>query len=306
MTWNFQRELDRLGPGVERPAPSRAASQAYCRAVATSHYENFHVASLLLPRHLLPHFHAVYAYCRWADDLADESGRRAPQLLAWWRGQLHRMYQGEANHPVFVALGHTVRAFGIPPGPFLDLLDAFEQDQKVHRYESHAQLLAYSSRSANPVGRIVLHLWECHGDESGKLSDLICTGLQEANFWQDVRHDLGLGRVYIPQEDLRAFGVSEDALRGPATSEFREMMRHLCQRTRSRLEAGAGLAGVVPPRFRAEVGLFVGGGRAALDAIARAGYDVLSSRPVVSRWRKGALLLNAAWRKCLRFWGAMA
>src|SRR5262245_21157703 len=125
MARDFPAQLARHGPDSTGPAPSRADAYAYCRALATTHYENFTVASLLLPRRLLRHFHAVYAYCRWADDLADETGGRAPALLAWWREQLEACYEGQSRHPVFVALGETIRAFSIPQRPFLDLLGAF-------------------------------------------------------------------------------------------------------------------------------------------------------------------------------------
>ena len=139
------------------------------------HYENFTVASCLLPRHLLPHFYAIYAYCRWADDLADETGdpQRSLALLDWWQERARRCYQGEAEHPVFVALGATIRQFEIPREPFLRLLAAFRQDQHVTRYQTHQDVLAYCQDSANPVGRLVLYLGRCHDDQRGHLSDSI-------------------------------------------------------------------------------------------------------------------------------------
>ena len=169
-----------------------AEARQYCRKLATSHYENFTVASLLLPRRLLPHFHAVYAYCRWADDLADETGggQWAVDLLHWWREELLCCYEGKARHPVMVALRETIRRFDIPPEPFLSLLVAFEQDQRVKQYDTFEQLLGYCENSANPVGRIVLYLFESHDDRRGELADHVCTALQLANFWQDVSRDL--------------------------------------------------------------------------------------------------------------------
>ena len=168
MGWDFAAELRDYGPRSPRAfARGLSAARAYCANVARSHYENFAVASVLLPRRLVPHFHAVYAYCRWADDLAAETGERAPELLAWWRGEVQKMYAGEVRHPVFVALQDTVRTFAIPPKPFLELLIAFEQDQRVKRYATHEQLLGYCANSANPVGRLVLYLFECHDETRG-------------------------------------------------------------------------------------------------------------------------------------------
>src|SRR5690349_4358926 len=195
----FATDLKRYGPEGPRPLVTASEAQVYCRQLARRHYENFSVASVLLPARLRRHFHAVYAYCRWADDLADESGggAEALRLLAWWRAQLLACYEGEATHPVFLALRETITAFDIPPKPFLDLLVAFEQDQSVRSYSTFDALLGYCANSANPVGRLVLHLFECHDEERGALSDSICTALQLANFWQDVSRDLDIGRVYI-------------------------------------------------------------------------------------------------------------
>src|SRR6516164_3250345 len=141
----FTNELRRFGPGRRWRPMTLAMAQRYCTRLALTHYENFSVASLLLPRRLLRHFHAVYAYCRWSDDIADEigGGKRALELLRWWRAELLRCYGGEPWHPVMVALQPTIRQFNIPPKPFLDLLAAFEQDQRVNRYDSYTDLLAY-------------------------------------------------------------------------------------------------------------------------------------------------------------------
>src|SRR6516165_2747322 len=160
MSSTFTAELARFGPQCAYAPPSRADAQVYCSRLARTHYENFTVASALLPRHLLRHFHTVYAYCRWADDLADEAGggAHALSLLRWWREELLDCYRGQPHHPVFVALQDTIQRFDIPPQPFLDLLDAFEQDQRIKRYDTFEQLLAYCRCSANPVGRLVLYL----------------------------------------------------------------------------------------------------------------------------------------------------
>src|SRR5437868_5535654 len=160
----FLAELSRLGPGAAPRPFTLAAARSYCARLTRTHYENFSVASLLLPRRLLPHFHAVYAYCRWADDLADEAGggEKALALLRWWREELLRCYDGQPRHPVMVALRQTIRKFHIPPEPFLNLVFAFEQDQIVKHYQTYEQLLGYCRNSANPVGHLVLYLCEVY------------------------------------------------------------------------------------------------------------------------------------------------
>ena len=174
------------------PPPTPAEAAAYCRRLATTHYENFPVVSWLLPRRMHQHFYNIYAYCRWADDLGDEVGDVAQslELLGWWREELTSCFEDRPRHPVFVALGPTIHEFGIPVEPFGDLISAFEQDQSVHEYETFEQLTDYCRRSANPVGRLVLYLCRQATSENFVWSDSICTGLQLANFWQDVAREL--------------------------------------------------------------------------------------------------------------------
>jgi squalene synthase HpnC len=275
-------------------------ARAYCKRVTTTHYENFTVASALLPRRLLRHFHAVYAYCRWSDDLADETGGgpEAVALIDWWRGELMKCYDGEPTHPVMIALRETIRRFNIPPEPFLNLLVAFTQDQHVKRYETFDQLLSYCRNSANPVGHLVLMLFECFDARRASLSDEVCTGLQLANFWQDVARDYAIGRVYIPQEDLRRYGVSEDDIAAKrCTPAFRELMRFEVERARGFFDRGAALLPLLPREARIDVELFIGGGRAILRAIEWAGYDVLSHRPEVTKFEKVKLLVRALTRR---------
>jgi squalene synthase HpnC len=304
--WDFARELATWGPanGGLTPPVSLAEARAYCAFVAKTHYENFTVASLLLPRRLVPHFHAVYAYCRWSDDLADETagGQEALDLIAWWREELLACYEEaaigrEPRHPVTVALRETIRRFNIPPRPFLSLLLAFEQDQRVKRYDTFDRLTSYCNCSANPVGHLVLMLFECFNAERAKLSDEVCTGLQLANFWQDVARDFAIGRVYLPAEDLARFGVSEeDIAAGRCTPAFRELMRFEVDRARGFFDRGAKLLPLLPRAARIDVDLFIRGGRAILRAIEQRDYDVLSRRPEVSKWEKGKLLLGAVAR----------
>lgn len=296
----FLTDLSRLGPDRDYPAYSLAQARAYCGRLARTHYENFTVASLLLPRKLLPHFHAVYAYCRWADDLGDETegGERALHLLAWWRNELLACYDGHARHPVMVALQPTIQHFGIPPQPFLDLLIAFEQDQRVNRYETYEQLLGYCRNSANPVGRLVLYLCESHDEKRGAPSDAICTGLQLANFWQDVARDYEIGRVYLPAEDRQRFGYADadlDARR--FTPAFAELMRFEVERARNMFHQGIPLIALMPAEYQADIELFVQGGLAILRKIEQCGYNVLAARPALAKWEKAALLGGAMWRR---------
>jgi squalene synthase HpnC len=283
-------------------SPGLAEARAYCAHVAKTHYENFTVASLLLPRRLIRHFHAVYAYCRWSDDLADETagGQLALDLIAWWRNELLACYGDEPTHPVMVALRETIRRYDIPREPFLDLLVAFEQDQRVNRYDTFDQLLGYCRNSANPVGRLVLMLFECFDQQRAALSDEVCTGLQLANFWQDVARDLAIGRVYLPAEDRRRFGYSDEDLdERRFTPAFRELMRFEVDRARGFFDRGARLLPLLPREARVDVDLFIRGGRAILRAVERTGYDVWRQRPEVSKWEKGKLLLGALVRSSL-------
>jgi squalene synthase HpnC len=296
----FAADLARYGPGSRYPPLTQGEAQAYCAHLTRTHYENFSVASLLLPRRLRPHFQAVYAYCRWADDLADEVSdpHHALDLLSWWREELDRCYAGTSHHPVMLALHDTVVRFGIPRQPFLDLLVAFEQDQRVQHYATFSQLLGYCRNSANPVGRLVLYLGEAFDEERAELSDHICTALQLANFWQDVARDFDRGRIYLPEEDRRRFGYPDEHLaQRLCTPAFRELLRFEVQRTRDLFQRGAALPPRLPGFLRSDVELFLGGGRAILDRIEEAGFDVWSRRPVLTKWDKGRLLAGALWRR---------
>jgi squalene synthase HpnC len=301
----FAEALERYGPTSVYAAPSRAEAAAFCRRLAQTHYENFSVATLLLPRPLVPHFHAIYAYCRWADDLGDETGDRARELLAWWREELLRAYAGSAKHPILVALMPTVHRFGIPPKPFLDLLVAFEQDQAVKRYDRFDQLLCYCRSSADPVGRLVLYLCESFDAERAALSDSICTALQLANFWQDVGRDLDIGRVYLPAEDRRFFGYGDADLESRRfTPAFRELMRFEIDRTRRLFEAGLPLVARMPANVQADIELFARGGLAILGRIEAQDCDVWRARPKLSKRDKAALIGGAIWKKArTALWG---
>jgi len=282
--------------------PSLEEARAYCERLARSHYENFSVATWFLPRRLRPHFYSIYAYCRISDDLGDEVGnpQHALQLLDIWEGELEACYAGRPRHPVFVALAETVRACDIPRQTFADLLTAFRQDQRVSRYDTFEDVLGYCRYSANPVGRLVLYACGYRDDERQQLSDYTCTALQLANFWQDVAVDYNKGRIYLPLEDLRRFGVTEKDIsdRG-ATPQFLELMRFEVQRAREWFHKGLPLAQKVDSALAIDIELFSRGGLAILQAIEDQGYDVLRRRPVISKPRKLALVARAGLKKLL-------
>jgi squalene synthase HpnC len=289
------------------PAMTAGEARQYCARLARSHYENFHVVTFLLPARLRQDFYNVYAYCRWADDLGDEAGdpERATRLLELWREQLAACYSALRTphsairlHPVFVALAETIRGHDIPPQPFYDLITAFQQDQRVTRYPTYADVLGYCRYSANPVGRLVLYLCGYGDEERQRLSDFTCTALQLANFWQDVRVDLEKGRVYIPLEDIERFGYSEEALgRLEFNARFGELMHFEVERARDLFLAGLPLAERVDRRLAADIELFSRGGLAILERIEQRGYDVLSERPALTGRDKLRLLAGAVFRR---------
>jgi squalene synthase HpnC len=278
-------------------APSEGEAREYCRRLARSHYENFSVASWFLPERLRQHFFNVYAYCRISDDLGDEVGDAAAslQLLEQWETELNACYDGSPRHPVFVALAETVRKFEIPKHEFADLLTAFRQDQSITRYDTFNDLLGYCRYSANPVGHLVLYLCGHRDSERQLLSDCTCTALQLANFWQDVSADFAKGRIYLPLEDLRRFGVSENAIRDREnTSAFREMVKFEVERAREWFRQGLPLIAKVNRELAIDIELFSRGGQEILNAIERQNYAVLGRRPAISRTRKLALVARAA------------
>jgi squalene synthase HpnC len=280
--------------------PTLEEARAWCRRLAETHYENFHVASWFLPRRLRPHFHAIYAYCRVSDDLGDEVGNpeQSLALLDLWGEELDACYRGQARHPVFVALAETIRACDIPEEPFADLLVAFRQDQTVTRFPTMAEVLGYCRYSANPVGRIVLYACGYRDAERFALSDLTCSALQLANFWQDVRVDYAKNRIYFPLEDMQRFGVDEAAI-APArfTPQFRELMRYEVDYARTMFHAGLPLIGKVDRELALDLDLFSRGGLEILRAIERQDYNVLRARPAISKTRKASLLLRALAQK---------
>jgi squalene synthase HpnC len=297
MQANLMPQVD-LEIARELPPPNSTVSEAqrYTRWLATHHYENFNVVSWLLPRRLQQHFYNVYAYCRWADDLGDEIAdpQRALELLDWWEEELRRCFEGRPLHSVFIALRPTIVECEIPIEPFRDLLTAFRQDQTVHRYPDWESVLGYCRYSANPVGRLVLYLCGYRDEERQQLSDLTCTALQLANFWQDVARDLDKDRVYIPLDLLSKHGLSEKFLLARKfTPAYAALMRDLIERTRPILLKGMSLADMVSPELRVDIDLFSRGGLAVLEAIEHIGYNTLEQRPAISRATQVRLLGRA-------------
>jgi squalene synthase HpnC len=277
----------------QAPPAELALSYAHCRHIALGHYENFHLVSLVLPRELQPHIFALYAYCRGVDDLGDEAEGDRLALLDEWEAELRRSYDGAPRDIRFVALADTVRRFDIPAEPFLRLIEANRREQRVNRYQTFDDLLDYCAHSANPVGRMVLHVFGYRDEERALIADNTCTALQLVNFWQDVHRDLKVGRVYLPLEDMERFGYGEDDLQARrVTPEFRKLMRFQVERTREYFARGLPLIDLVPGRLRVDLRMFTLGGLAVLDQIERQKYDVLTRRPKVSGARKAWLALR--------------
>jgi len=296
--WNALPESYR----IPATAPSLDEARVYCERLAKTHYENFSVATWFLPRRLRQHFYNVYAYCRISDDLGDEVGnpQQSLELLDQWETELDACYAGSPKHPVFVALAETVQQCSIPRHEFSDLLIAFRQDQTVTRFETFNDVLGYCRYSANPVGHLVLYLCGYSDAERQQLSDYTCTALQLANFWQDVFVDYGKGRIYLPLEDLRRFGVTgDDIAQRRATQQFIAMMKFEVERAREWFTRGLPLIKMVNRELAIDLELFSRGGQEILRAIERQGFDVLRSRPVITKPRKLLLLARAVAGKLL-------
>jgi squalene synthase HpnC len=254
------------------------------RVLSKAGSENFPVASRLLPRTTRRHLMAVYGFARLVDDIGDEAPGDRSRLLDWLEHELSLVYDGSPTHPLMQRLVPTVHRFGIPREPFQKLIAANRQDQVVSAFGTFDELIAYCDLSANPVGHLVLYVFEALTAERMRLSDAVCTGLQLVEHWQDVAEDLRRGRVYLPQEDLDRFEVGREDLAAPRASiTFRRLMAFEVGRARQLLDRGAPLAGDVGGRAGLAIAAFVAGGRSALDAIGRSGYDVLSRSPRPSR-----------------------
>ena len=274
-------------PDGAPPGPwSTQSAYRYCERMASSHYENFPVASKFLPPHLRPHVAAIYAFARTADDFADEprfEGRRTAALDAWEQ-LLERCYHRDVGHPVFVALRDTVRRHNVPIGPLKALLTAFRMDLTKHRYATFAELLHYCAHSANPVGQLVLFVHDHREPQLHRFSNEICSALQIANFLQDMSVDLPRGRIYIPEEDLVHFGVAhEDLFAQRCTEEVVELMRFEVARVRAMFYRGYPLVRRVSPGLSMELEATWRGGMRILDRIEDLGFRTLDTRPTLER-----------------------
>ena len=300
---------------------TKEEANRYCRRLANTHYENFTVGTFLLPPKKRRDVYAIYAFCRWVDDLGDESFSPSYSDMAWqwlitsldgahrdederrlalldlWEEELRLCYEGDPTHPVMVALQDTVRAFDISSEPFLKLIEANRMDQQIKRHSTFKDVLHYCEHSANPVGHLVLYLFGYRDKERQLLADYTCTALQLANFWQDLARDYRLGRIYIPLEDMERFAYSEEELSQSIVNEnFRQLMAFEVERARELFYKGLKLVDTLRGLLKVDVALFSLGGLEVLKAIERNEYDVLTSRPSLSRWQKARLFPRAVAR----------
>ena len=276
-----------------------SVEEAYerCARLARTHYENFTVGSWLLPRDKRLHMYAIYAFCRGVDDLGDEFEGDRLRALDGWEADLLRCYDGQPQHPYMVALQNTIHEFDIPKEPFLRLVEANRMDQTSRRHPTYTDLDHYCRHSANPVGHLVLYLFGYRDAERQEISDLTCTALQLANFWQDVARDHAMGRIYLPLEDMQRFGYTEQMLADRVYNDpFRELMTFEVDRARKMFHGGLALVDTLDGRLKLDVALFSLGGMRVLDAIEGQDYDVLSRRPEVSKAAKFRLMFGTALR----------
>lgn len=305
MTANTIKQLELNGP-LRCESMTVAQARQWCRKLSRKHYENFTVLSGLVPRNLRDDFGAVYAFCRWADDLGDEvdSPEKSLELLKWWRQELDDCFEGNPRHPVFVALTPTIEDHDLPKEPFENLITAFEQDQSVTRYENWDQLINYCKLSADPVGRLVLMIsGEQRTEELFALSDKICTALQLANHWQDVKRDiLGRDRIYIPSSMIKIDDferrLTQSAQQGYAVDrtflgESRLLIKACVDKTWPLFEQGQKLLPKLSSQTRPVVGLLASGGHRVLRLIELWNYETVLHRPKIGKTTKLALIMKA-------------
>ena len=288
------RSLTRL---PKTPPAERDALDA-CRRLARDHYENFTVISRLAPRRMRTALAVLYAYCRTVDDIGDEATGDRLSMLDRYETELDAAYRGTARHWVLVALQALLRDVALPREPFERLIEANRRDQRTARYPSFEDLLEYCTYSADPVGRLVLALYGIRNPDLDALSDATCTALQLANFWQDVKRDRAMGRIYVPQDEMAEYGVTEvDLDADVATPAFRRLMAFQVDRARTYIADGLPLLDHVGGHLRVDLALFSCGGLAILDRIEAAGFDTLQERPALT----GRDKVRVAWT-ALRPW----
>ena len=275
---------------------------AFCENLARTHYENFTVGSILLPKETRPHIYNLYAYCRLSDDIGDEIGdpQKSLEIFGSWRKELLSCYDGSPTHPVFIALQQSIRKYNLPIEPFQKLIKAFEMDQTIHRYDTFEKLTNYCEHSANPVGRLFLNIFGYQDEERRKLSDYTCTALQLANFWQDIPIDYQKGRIYIPLEDMERFRYTESELSQKIYNDaFIQLMQHEINRADDFFQKGLPLAKSLTGKIRIDVECFSRGGMKILDKIRKINYNVLNHRPTISKWNKAWLLMKVALKQII-------
>jgi squalene synthase HpnC len=291
---------------MPKPPPSLEESYAYCTRLATSHYENFPVGRLV-PHHLRRHVHAIYAFARHADDFADEGylhsnsvntqqplsvESRLEALENWQQELIHR---DQSTHPVFIALNQTILEYQLPESLFTDLLSAFKQDVVQSRYSTFDEVIDYSSRSANPIGRLVLHLHRQASAEALAASDKICTALQITNFWQDVSIDILKDRIYLPLDDLSRFDISERQIltqTAPLPS-YKALLHFQVDRAHRWFQEGLPLIQMLPWPLNFEIALTWHGGKRILEKIEAIDYNTLNYRPKLRKTDIPLLLIRA-------------
>lgn len=269
----------------------------YCAQITKNHYENFPVASLAIPKKLRPYICAVYAFARAADDFADEKefeGERMEKLNEWEK----QLRSTKPFHPVFIALSETISKFELPTSLFHDLINAFKMDVEINRYQTFSEVINYCRYSANPVGRIILHIMGYPAPKFMEYSDAICTALQLANFWQDVAVDLLKNRIYIPQEDFTRFRYSEsDLFEKTYNEDFGRLMAFQVERTEELFEQGKPLLNKAPGRFGFELRLTWLGGMTILKKIRHLKGNIFKERPVLKKWDAPGIILGALRKK---------
>ena len=269
--------------------------------MAQARSENFPVASRFLPRRERSHLLAVYGFARLVDDAGDEIAGDRLGVLDWLDDELGKVYTGWPTHPIMRRLVPTVRECRLPAEPFRRLINANRQDQRVTSYETIDDLLGYCELSANPIGHLVLRVFGAATPERMRLSDSVCSGLQLTEHWQDVSEDAARGRIYLPAADMRRFACDQRDLSGPPASDrLRALIAFEVARARALLDEGLPLVRTLHGRPAVAVAAFVAGGRAALDAIERAGHDVLDGPPRPSRLHQGRALVATLARARVR------
>ncbi|QGJ68839.1 Squalene synthase HpnC [Planctomycetales bacterium 10988] len=312
-SYSFRSHLKRYGPEARYPQPSLDQAFSYCQQLALSHYENFAVVNHLVPSELRRYLYPIYAYCRWADDLADEVEEIAESLafLDWWEQELKACFSGTAKHPVMVALLETIQKLPFEQGDFLDLLTAFRQDQQTFRYDTPQEVADYCRFSANPVGRMILHLAGYSQEDLNtnhkmltQSSDLICTGLQLVNFLQDVPTDLKKGRIYLPGSTMENFGVNEKDL---SQQKHYEAMKGLLAEEADRAECYflLGLEKISTPVYwlRRDMEFFARCGLAVLENLKKHNYNIWLKHLKISGRKKLQCYCSASLRA---YWNSSA